>query len=166
MKKLTRDPRTTPVGGKSKLPPLKVGDHITGNALPKGSRIVGVLTEMLDDNPAGTLDRAARTGRLPAGIRVMPKLHLRGASGDFILPKPMAHTRVDVIADQGSVRIYKESPERAVLQIRSVGKISLSRKAVCRPSYSSVSLDAGDIAAIVVELLMIQAALREPEGAI
>lgn len=94
--------------------------------------------------------------QLPAAFTVFPKPHLRDSDdGSFLLPKPMAHTRVGVVEKataMACVRIYKESPERIAFQIRTTGRVGTSRTAQCRNAFSHVSLDAGDIAAVIAEL--------------
>lgn len=85
---------------------------------------------------------------------------------DFMLEKENARTTVDQGEGRpGSVRIYGESPETAVLQIRTYGCIAASGRGVCRVAYSHVSLTADDLTAIIAELTVQRDRLLEKQRA-
>ncbi|HXI67268.1 MAG TPA: hypothetical protein VNH41_04970, partial [Steroidobacteraceae bacterium] len=55
------------------------------------------------------------------------------------------------------LRVYSQSPECAVLQIRTYGAVTPSRAGKARPAYSTASLNHAEIAELI-ELLQLELA--------
>lgn len=112
----------------------------------------GPLDMVLDGNPFNAGTKALPGQRFGRAVRIAPKPTVRLADGSYFLNKPMAQTCVDHLGHpDAGVRIFKSTPEHLTLQIRTTGRTG-GRGSKPRKCYSSVMLDAGDIAGLIAEL--------------
>lgn len=90
----------------------------------------------------------------------MPK-HKLDRDGHLIIEKPYAKTTVTPTDDTvGCLRIYRDSPESVLLQIRTVGHTGQYSKGVKRTAFSHCSLQADELDSVIAALQKLRAELR------